>query len=150
MTYDIPNPAPAPRRRFPVTGVALIAGGVALLLCLCMAAIGAATGGGNDNPAAPSIVVTTGDAPATTKATPPPGAGAGTYLVGEDIKAGTYRTTVPADEINCYWARLRDLDGSLNSTIDNGNLRTGAKGVVVIKRSDKAVEFIGSCLWRRS
>jgi hypothetical protein len=73
--------------------------------------------------------------------------GEGTFEVGTDIKPGKYRTTVPADALICYWARLKDLDGELGSIRANGNLRPGGKGLVVVKKSDAAVEFRGDCTW---
>lgn len=43
----------------------------------------------------------------------------GTYVVGEDIQPGTYKTTGPANGM-CYWARLKDTSGSFSSIIANG------------------------------
>lgn len=59
--------------------------------------------------------------------------GDGTYLVGPDIKPGTYRA--PASP-GCYWARLSSLDTS--NIIDNNN----ADGPVVLQilPSDKALQ----------
>lgn len=73
--------------------------------------------------------------------------GDGIYEVGVDIKPGTYKTVVPDDSINCYWSRLKTLDTS--SIIDNGNLDSGARGLVVIKKTDAGVEFSGGCEWRK-
>lgn len=58
--------------------------------------------------------------------------GEGTYVVGTDIKPGTYRA---AASPGCYWARLASLDTS--NIIDNDN----ADGPVVLQvlPSDKAV-----------
>ncbi|WP_432124047.1 hypothetical protein [Streptomyces sp. C10-9-1] len=42
----------------------------------------------------------------------------GTYLVGEDIAPGTYKTAGDTDGL-CYWARSRDDSGELNSIIAN-------------------------------
>jgi len=72
---------------------------------------------------------------------------AGTYQVGVDIKPGTYVTTVPEDEMLCYWARLKGFDGELGSIIVNDNLMTGAKGRMVVKKTDKGVQFTGNCKW---
>lgn len=69
----------------------------------------------------------------------------GVYLVGEDIKPGTYRGTV-TDDIG-YWARLRDTSGGLSSIIANG-LPKGPF-VLTIKKSDKAVELKGVSLVRK-
>ncbi|MGW0823262.1 hypothetical protein [Streptomyces sp. NPDC002845] len=48
--------------------------------------------------------------------------GEGEYLVGEDIKAGTYKTAGPADEFGCYWERAKDASGEFDSIIANNNL----------------------------
>lgn len=63
-------------------------------------------------------------------------AGEGTYLVGTDVKPGTYK----ADAMEgCYWARLKSLDTS--DIIGNQN----ADGPVVLQilATDKAVEVSG-------
>jgi len=69
----------------------------------------------------------------------------GIYLVGEDIKPGTYRGTVTSDM--GYWARLRNTDGGLDSIIANG-LPSGPF-VLTIKSSDNAVELKGVKLVRK-
>lgn len=75
----------------------------------------------------------------------------GTFEVGTDVTPGTYTTTLPAGESHCYWARLKNLDGELSGVIANGNLLTpGAKGRVVVKPSDKGVEFRGGCVWTKA
>jgi hypothetical protein len=48
--------------------------------------------------------------------------GEGEYLVGEDIKAGTYKTTGPDGEFGCYWERAKDASGEFDSIIANNNL----------------------------
>ncbi|KOT39867.1 hypothetical protein ADK41_13425 [Streptomyces caelestis] len=48
--------------------------------------------------------------------------GEGEYLVGEDIKAGTYKTAGPEDEWGCYWERAKDASGEFDSIITNNNL----------------------------
>lgn len=73
--------------------------------------------------------------------------GDGTYEVGQDIAAGTYTTTVPADAIGCYWERDRNFSGELSAVIANDNLMSGARGRVTIKTSDKGVTFSGGCQW---
>ncbi|MCQ9131578.1 hypothetical protein KMS84_12305 [Streptomyces sp. IBSBF 2807] len=49
--------------------------------------------------------------------------GEGEYLVGEDIKPGTYRTAGPEDELGCYWERAKDASGEFGSIISNNNLQ---------------------------
>jgi hypothetical protein len=41
----------------------------------------------------------------------------GTYRVGPDIEAGTYRSVAPTD--SCYWERLRGFGGTLSDIIAN-------------------------------
>ncbi|MET9775955.1 hypothetical protein ABZ023_17175 [Streptomyces sp. NPDC006367] len=48
--------------------------------------------------------------------------GDGEYLVGEDIKAGTYKTAGPEGEFGCYWERAKDASGEFGSIIANNNL----------------------------
>jgi hypothetical protein len=47
---------------------------------------------------------------------------AGTYLIGNDIQAGTYRGQTGVDfSDSCYWERLRGVDGDFDSIIANDN-----------------------------
>lgn len=64
----------------------------------------------------------------------------GTLFVGKDVKAGTYRATVPADALACYTARLKDTDGELDSIISNKIYEAGTQAVLTIKATDYAVE----------
>ncbi|MFG2860327.1 hypothetical protein [Streptomyces sioyaensis] len=60
--------------------------------------------------------------------------GQGSYLVGEDIAAGTYRTGGPAasDIPLCHWARAKDSSGETGGIIADGTPRGPAR-VTVIK-----------------
>ncbi|MFF7227984.1 hypothetical protein [Streptomyces sioyaensis] len=60
--------------------------------------------------------------------------GQGSYRVGEDIAAGTYRTGGPAasDIPLCHWARAKDSSGETGSIIAHGTPRGPAR-VTVIK-----------------
>lgn len=60
----------------------------------------------------------------------------GMYLVGIDMQPGTYEGQAGND--SCYWARLSDVDGDLNSILANDN----AKGqfYVQVSPSDYALE----------
>ncbi|MFF7216671.1 hypothetical protein ACFZAU_40125 [Streptomyces sp. NPDC008238] len=91
--------------------------------------------------AAPKPAVTvTAKAPAKPKPTKKPGPpstvdGDGQYLVGEDIKAGTYKTAGPQDDdfgLGCYWARLKNASGEFDAIIANDNI-TGQARVTVHK-----------------
>jgi hypothetical protein len=70
-------------------------------------------------PSDPSSTPSSVSAPTSTK---PPGpatsfSGDGTFRVGVDIQAGTYRSEGGAA---CYWERLRGLSGAIEDMITNG------------------------------
>lgn len=87
--------------------------------------------------------------PTTSRDNPPPrpqGIGEGTFVVGDDIHPGRYKARAkPGD--SCYWARLKDDSGELDSIIAN-NLTDGAASVT-IKASDGAFETRGCTPWIR-
>ncbi|MGW3148342.1 hypothetical protein ACWDG1_27465 [Streptomyces sp. NPDC001177] len=63
--------------------------------------------------------------------------GEGQYLVGEDIQAGTYRTSGPEkDSIipNCYWARLKNASGEFDAIIANDNIQ--GQGRVTVNKGE--------------
>ena len=61
-----------------------------------------------------SLPIPVGDLPITIQP--------GTYIVGRDILTGTYKGQAGEDILDsCYWSRLSDLTGSLNSIISNDN-----------------------------
>ncbi|MCH8564613.1 hypothetical protein LTH96_02505 [Nesterenkonia sp. LB17] len=62
--------------------------------------------------------------------------GSGTFLVGEEIQPGTYRTESTSGF--CYWARLSGLSGEFDDIITNG-LPEG-QGFVTIAETDVAFE----------
>ncbi len=85
-----------------------------------------------------------------TPAGPAPGdtiAGNGTYLVGDDIQPGTYKTAGPGSLGLCYWERGKDSSGGFDSIIANDNL-TG-QGVVTIKKTDKVFKTQGCQVWTK-
>lgn len=122
------------------------------LICLVL---GAAMGGGSSNnsdaKAAPAPTVTVSatvpakadaarPAPAATvtktaAAQPAQAAdtapGDGTYLVGSDMAAGTWKTDGPDGPL-CYWERAKDSTGDFSSIIANDNI-TGTGRVTVFK-----------------
>jgi hypothetical protein len=94
---------------------------------------------------APTVTVTAqGREPNPTKtvrvtvtAKPPKPSGTftdGTFLVGSEIKAGTYRTSNP--DGSCYWERLSGTSGDFEDIIANGN--PDGQAVVTIRSSDEA------------
>jgi hypothetical protein len=70
--------------------------------------------------------------------------GSGTYLVGEDIAPGQYRT---AGESFCGWSRNRDTTGDLDAIIANGIVQ--GPTTMTVRESDGAIEFSGRCTWTR-
>ncbi|MFJ9849595.1 hypothetical protein [Streptomyces sp. NPDC101150] len=71
--------------------------------------------------------------------------GEGTYIVGDEIEPGTYKTD---GGDNCYWARLTSTSGDLDAIIANG-LPQGT-GYVTIAPSDKAFETSGCGDWTKT
>lgn len=85
-------------------------------------------------------------------AAPAPAAGTvnqGTYVIGTDIPAGTYRTTgsQAQGQSLCQWRRLKDTTGDASAILASGTA-TGPT-TMTIKPSDGAVEFYGGCIWTR-
>ncbi|HVV29501.1 MAG TPA: S-layer homology domain-containing protein, partial [Mycobacteriales bacterium] len=70
--------------------------------------------------------------------------GAGTFRIGTDITAGTYRTRHASPEV-CYWERLKGFSGSLDDIIAN-NLTT-APDVVTIGGSDVGFKADDCAVW---
>jgi len=68
----------------------------------------------------------------------------GTYVVGTEIKPGTYHAAATGSF--CSWARLSDLSGS--GVIDLGNT-SGGPLTVTIEPSDKAFLVQGGCTFGR-
>ncbi|TLP63899.1 hypothetical protein [Microbispora triticiradicis] len=66
--------------------------------------------------------------PATTMA------GDGQYLVGEDIKPGTYKTAGTDGGFACYWARLRNASGEFSAITANDNIKGPAR--VTLKKGE--------------
>lgn len=73
--------------------------------------------------------------------------GDGTYLVGTDVKAGTYRSPTPTSG-NCYWARLSTTDGAGTDGILANNNSAGPS-VVTIQKTDKAFNTSGCEAWTK-
>lgn len=88
------------------------------------------------------------DGAESTKPTPQPAAasitfGSGDFIVGEDVKPGTYRTREPADL--CYWERLKGWDGTLDDIIAN---ETGSGYfVATIGKNDVGFSTTGCGEW---
>jgi hypothetical protein len=61
----------------------------------------------------------------------------GIWVVGKQVKAGRYKTTVPADVFACHWERMRGNDGTSASTIEEGLGKPGSKVTITIRSTDK-------------
>ncbi|MFJ3086032.1 hypothetical protein [Streptomyces sp. NPDC086838] len=84
------------------------------------------TGAAKARPA-PTVTKTVTAKPKPPKKTKAPGpatsfSGDGEYLVGEDIQAGTYKTSGAEGSFGCYWERAKDASGEFGSIIANNNL----------------------------
>jgi hypothetical protein len=69
--------------------------------------------------------------------------GNGTFVVGKDIKPGTYRTRHDSD--GCYFARLKGFGGTVEDIIANEN--TDARAVVTIAATDKGFQSENCDQW---
>ena len=134
------QPAPKKKRRWP-----WIVGAILLLFVV----VGVASGGDEqttqNRPGTPSGVTSgsggaAAQAPAQQDApAQPEGAfGPGTYEVGVDIEPGKYKTAGGGTLGSCYWARLKDTNGELDSIIANGNAQ--GPTTVTISKTDGAFE----------
>ena len=64
----------------------------------------------------------------------------GMYLIGSDIKAGTYKGQAGSDVTSsCYWSRLRDVAGEFDAIIANDN--AVGQFYVQVAESDELVYF---------
>ncbi len=122
-------------------------------LCLAIAAFAGFTGltacGPDQQPATPITVH------GPTLLMPPPRGpvdqfGDGKYQVGPDVVPGQYKTAGPPDHnAKCYWARLKDFTGSVQSVIA---MQYGNHGpdVAVIEPTDKGFETRDCGVWQRT
>ncbi|MCU1653468.1 MAG: putative secreted protein [Pseudonocardia sp.] len=143
--------AVATNRGMSITGTALSA--VALLLGIWGMTITfqAAEKLGKDLGAHGSTSQSRVATPEVSTPAPVPGqiGGDGTYVVGTDIQAGSYRTTGPARSVipNCYWTRNSDTSGELSSIIASDI--TQGPTTVTIKPTDGAFHTSGCQPWTK-
>jgi hypothetical protein len=71
--------------------------------------------------------------------------GDGTYQVGADIQPGTYRTREGSP--NCYYERLKNFTGGINSILANAN--TYAPAIVTIRPTDAGFNSQGCATWTK-
>jgi hypothetical protein len=69
----------------------------------------------------------------------------GSFLVGTDIEAGTYKTSGDDTGLGCYWERASDDSGSLDAIITN-NYGEGPQRVTV--KTGETFKVSGDCEWR--
>jgi hypothetical protein len=69
----------------------------------------------------------------------------GTFVVGSELAAGTYRTDGSGG--SCYWERLRDTSGEFDAIIANDAF--SGPNTMTVRASDGAVRFSGGCTWTR-
>ena len=170
MSYPVPPPPmgpPAKKKVKPLWIVLSVVGGVAAL-CLFGSVLIAAAGGDTTKTAVAGGAATSAatEAPDTTepettepdspspsptpKKTKPAGPatsfGDGQWLVGRDIKAGTYHTAGPEDDGlgTCYWERDKDASGEFGSIIANDN-PTGPANLTV--NNGEYVKSTGCQTW---
>ncbi|MHC1557555.1 hypothetical protein ACR9E3_01280 [Actinomycetospora sp. C-140] len=128
-----------------IAGVVL--GVVGIVICSIYAASFAAAVNGTTTAAenyAPTQVAPSAPATAETDADPNTFSG-GTYVVGQDIQPGTYRTQ--GEGSFCGWSRNRDTTGEFDAIIANGIVQ--GPTTVTVRGSDGAVEFSGDCTWTK-
>ncbi len=122
-----------------------IVGGVLAASVVAGIAIGA--GASNDTPGhqttsdrspASSSAPATPDGPATSFTD-------GTFLVGSDIEAGTYKTPGDSSGLGCYWERASDDSGDFDSIITNEAF--DGPGRVTVN-SGEVFKTSGDCEWR--
>ena len=70
--------------------------------------------------------------------------GDGTWIVGEDVQPGTYRTQGRVD--GCYWARLT----AGGEVIDNNFISAALQAVVIVEASDALIESSGCGTWTKN
>jgi hypothetical protein len=162
---------PPPKKKVkPLWIVLAVLGGV-VVLCLFGSVLVAAVGGDDstktatsdattqaatDMPEATDSETTEPESPSpspTPKRTKPAGPAAsfgdGQWLVGRDIKAGTYRTAGPEDNGVglCYWERAKNASGEFDAIIANGD-PTGPANLTV--NDGEYVKSTGCQTWHRT
>ncbi|MEU3613546.1 hypothetical protein ABZ725_14680 [Streptomyces sp. NPDC006872] len=165
-----PQPPVPPRPGWARKRIAIPAAGVLLLVGVGIGAAGGEDGSSKTATAKATVTVTAtpaelaADEPApevtvtetvtskpTKKAEPKVATipGDGTFVVGTDIKAGTYKSAGPADSVipNCYWARLKSTSGDFDDIITNNN--ASGPTTVTISASDGAFQTTGCKEWKK-
>jgi hypothetical protein len=72
----------------------------------------------------------------------------GQWLVAQDILAGTYRTSIPANSPGCAWERSASTDGTASSVLESGAGPAGTALTVTIKATDAVFLSHGCGSWQ--
>lgn len=132
--------------------------GIPVLLVMLLSCVAVVASSGNDttveapasDPSVEEVDDTTSEEEAAEEESENETLSAGTYVVGEDIEPGTYRTDGPADDSfsgMCYWARLSGLSGEFDELIANDAFE--GQTTVEVNEGDVALELTGECVWER-
>jgi hypothetical protein len=98
--------------------------------------IGIIANSGAQNTLTPSSSASNGSSPSAQPSSKFVNFGNGTWVVGKDIQAGTYRTRQGSP--GCYFARLKGFSGTLDDILANENMNTPA--VITIVPTDKGFQ----------
>jgi hypothetical protein len=112
---------------------------VGIVVLLAIIACGESSTGGGSN------VTPTARGPKATATPSFAHFGDGTFQVGKDIQAGTYRTR--SGSTGCYYARLKGFGGTVDDIISNAN--TDAPAVVTIAPTDAGFESQNCGTWTK-
>ena len=167
--YTTPAPgAPVPPKGRSHRGLGILIVGLAILAALCgLGTTLAIVSDGNTAPVASQPFDGPDSAtPADRPTTAPPAVkakpvavvlGDGTWEVAAKtnvadgtLAPGAYKIHTPESGLNCHWARVRDFDGELlTSIIANGNVGPGSTARVNVKKTDAGLELKGDCEARK-
>ncbi|MFI0987172.1 hypothetical protein [Streptomyces exfoliatus] len=144
------------RRRSVLTHSLAALGGLAVGVLLGIVGTGnGSDSAGSQPPASPTTTESPAELPPPARTTPEAAGtaktavreipGDGTFLVGQEVRPGTYRSTGPTDS-SCYWARLKGTTGDSGEIIANG----ASKGpsTVTVLDTDKAFQTSGCQTWK--
>jgi hypothetical protein len=74
--------------------------------------------------------------------------GDGTWSIPDEVKPGTYTTTVPRKEFSfCFWQRLHDFSGNAEDIIAYGSGDEGDRMRVTISAKDGGFQTDGCGTW---
>jgi hypothetical protein len=74
----------------------------------------------------------------------------GQWIVGLDVLAGVYETTVPADSSGCAWEHATSAGATMNSIMSTGTAAGGQKLLVLLENPDEVIRSEGCGTWRRA